>query len=289
VVLACGGFEWNPEMIRGFIGYNVAPLSPPNNTGDGLVMAQELGAQLANMGSYWGTPAMEDPAIVDDQGRPVPQFEGGRGMPGSIVVNAHGQRFANEAMPYNDFPKAMGRYDPTVVEFPNERAWLVFDHQAKESVQILSMVPGQPAPDWVAQASTVRDLAGRLGLDPEALEATVERFNKFAAAGEDPDFGRDHLGLMGVAPLRPIDQGPFYALPMKAGALGTNGGPKVDVDGRVLGRDGAPLVGLYAVGNTAASAFGWSYPSGGATIGHGVVFGYRAGRHVAAQPPVALG
>ena len=238
VVLACGGFEWNAEMVRGFIGYDLAPLSPPNNVGDGLVMAEEAGAQLANMGSYWGTPAMFDPAITLD-GEPVPQFEGGRGMPGSIVVNGHGARFANEAMPYNDFPKAMGAFDPTRLEFPNESpAWLIFDHTAKESTQILSITPGRPAPDWVAQAESIGALAERIGLDPEALTATVERYNKFAAAGEDPDFERHRLGLMGAAPLRPIEDGPFYALAMYAGALGTNGGPKVDADAQVVSTSG---------------------------------------------------
>ena len=288
VILACGGFEWNAEMVRGFIGYDLAPLSPPNNTGDGLVMAEEAGAQLFNMNSYWGTPAMFDPGITDGD-ELVPQFEGGRGMPGSIVVNRHAVRFANEAMPYNDFPKAMGIFDPTRLEFPNESpCWQIFDHTAKESVQILSMIPGRPAPDWVPRANSIAELATRIGLDPDTLCATVDRYNKFAAANEDPDFDRHRLALMGAAPLRPIEDGPFYALALHAGCLGTNGGPKVTADAQVISTSGQPIPGLYAAGNTAANAFGWAYPSGGATIGHGATFGYRAGRHAAAQPDRAL-
>ena len=118
VVLACGGFEWNPELVRAHIGYDVQPLSPPNNVGDGLVMAAHVGAQLANLNSYWGTPVMFDPEIERD-GALVPQFEWGRGAPASIVVNRKGARFANEALPYNDFPKAFGVYDPDAIEFPN--------------------------------------------------------------------------------------------------------------------------------------------------------------------------
>jgi succinate dehydrogenase/fumarate reductase flavoprotein subunit len=285
VVLACGGFEWNREMVRAYIGYEVEPLSPPNNVGDGLVMAMEAGAELANMTSYWGQPAMFDPEVTRD-GELVPQFEWGRGEPGSMIVNGHGQRFANEAMPYNDFPKAFGRYDPTTLEYPNEApAWMIFDRGVKDSVRILSMLPGEPAPSWVPQADTIAQLAPQLGIDPDALVASVERFNTFAAEGRDPDFGRTERGLMGPGRVRPIDQGPFYAVVVHAGALGTNGGPRLTADGEVRAIRGGVVPGLYAAGNTAASAFGGAYPSGGATIGNGVVFAFRVGRHVAAQPP----
>ncbi len=287
VVLACGGFEWNRQMVHDLIGYDVHPLTPPNNVGDGLVMAAEAGAALVNLNSYWGTPAMFDPGIVD-HGEPVPQFEGGRGMPGSIVVNGHGHRFANESVPYNDFPKAFGTFDVSRSERPNAApGWLIFDHEARESAQVLSMVPGKPAPDWVARAATVGELAERIGVDRASLEATVSRFNANAAEGTDPDFDRHRLGLMGVAPLRPLGSGPFYAIAIHPGTLGTNGGPRVDADAQVVSRDGKPVPGLYAAGNTAANAFGWAYPSGGATIAHGVTFGYLAGRHAAAQSPNA--
>jgi 3-oxosteroid 1-dehydrogenase len=283
VVLACGGFEWNRGMVRDLIGYDVQPLSPPNNVGDGLVMATEAGAALANLNSYWGTPAMFDPAIVD-HGEPVPQFEGGRGMPGSIIVNGHGHRFANEAVPYNDFPKAFGIFDASRAEFPNQApAWMIFDHEAKETTQILSITPGQPVPDWVRRADTIAELADRIGVDSETLDATMSRYNINAENGTDPDFDRHQFGLMAAAPLRPIGAAPYYALAVYPGTLGTNGGPRVTADGQVVSRAGSAIPGLYAVGNTAANVFGWAYPSGGATIAHGVTFGYRAGRHLAAQ------
>jgi succinate dehydrogenase/fumarate reductase flavoprotein subunit len=288
VVLACGGFEWNREMVRAFIGYDVQPLSPPNNVGDGLVMAMEAGAQLANMGSYWGQPAMFDPTVTKD-GDLVPQFEWGRGEPGSLIVNRHGVRFANEALPYNDFPKTFGRFDPTTIEFPNEApGWMIFDQQVKDSVRILSLLPGEPAPDWVPQAPTIRGLAERIGVDADALVATVERFNEHAARGEDPDFARTSVGLMGPGRVRPLDSPPYYAVVIHPGALGTNGGPRLDADGRVRSYRGTVVPGLYAAGNTAASVFGWAYPGGGGTIANGIVFGYLAGRHVAAQTSRAI-
>jgi succinate dehydrogenase/fumarate reductase flavoprotein subunit len=120
------------------------------------------------------------------------------------------------------------------------------------------------------------------------LDASVARFNANAARGVDPDFRRHEVGFQRVARLRPLDAPPYYAIAIWPGALGTNGGPRIDADGRVARAGGGHVPGLYAAGNTAASAFGWAYPSGGGTLGNGLTFGYRAGRHVAAQPRRAL-
>lgn len=288
VVLACGGFEWNPELVRTHIGYDVKPLSPPNNTGDGLNMATDVGAELGNLTSYWGTPVMFDPEITRD-GELVPQFEWGRGAPSSIVVNRKGRRFANEALPYNDFPKAFGVYDASRVEFPNAGpGFLIFDQRVRNGQRLLSMHPGDPTPDWVPVADTIRDLAERIGIDPDALEETVARYNEHAARGEDPDFDRHKYGLMSPGFVKPIDKAPFYALEIWPGMLGTNGGPRIDRNGQVLRRGGGLIGGLYAAGNTAANVFGWAYPSGGGTIGNGTVFGYLAGRHAGTRPPRAV-
>ena len=284
VVLACGGFEWNAELVKGHIGYDVKPLSPPNNVGDGLTMAMSVGAKLANMTSYWGTPVMFDPDITRD-GEPVPQFEWGRGAPASIVVNSKGVRFANEALPYNDFPKAFGRYDPEAVEFPNAApAYLIFDRTVRDSQRILSMFPGRPDPEWAVKADTITELAEKIGIDPAALDKTVVRYNEHAAQGEDPDFRRHEVGLMSPGHVAPIQKPPYYAVEMFPGTLGTNGGPQLDRNGQVRRRGGGLVSGLYAAGNTAANVFGWAYPSGGGTLGNGIVFGYLAGRHVGAQP-----
>jgi succinate dehydrogenase/fumarate reductase flavoprotein subunit len=284
VVLACGGFEWNPELVRAHIGYDVKPLSPPNNVGDGLAMAIQAGAKLANLNSYWGTPVMFDPAITRD-GAPVPQFEWGRGAPASIVINRKGLRFANEALPYNDFPKAFGRYDPESIEFPNAGpGFLLFDRTVRDAQRILSMYPGRPDPDWVVKADSIGALADRIEVDRPTLESTVARYNEHARRGEDPDFHRHERGLMGPGRVAPIEQPPFYAVAIFPGALGTNGGPQIDRDGQVRKLGGGLVGGLYAAGNTAANAFGWAYPSGGGTIGNGIVFGYLAGRHAASQP-----
>jgi predicted oxidoreductase len=173
--------------------------------------------------------------------------------------------------------------------FPNEApAWMIFDQGVRDSVRILSMFPGQPTPSWVPVADKIRDLAERIGVDPDALDATVSRFNEFAALGEDPDFGRTTHGLMAPGRVRPLDQPPYYAVVIHPGALGTNGGPRLNANGQVRSYRGDVVPGLYAAGNTAASAYAWAYPGGGGTIGNGIVFGYLAGRHIAAQPPRAI-
>jgi succinate dehydrogenase/fumarate reductase flavoprotein subunit len=286
VVLACGGFEWNAELVRAHIGYDVFPLSPPgNNTGDGLQMATKAGAKLANLDSYWGTPSMFDPDITREDGSLLPQFEWGRGAPASIIVNRKGNRFANEALPYNDFPKAFGTYDPEAVEFPNSGpGHLIFDRTVRDAQRILSMVPGGPDPAWVVKADTIAELAARISIDPEALESTVERYNANAAEGVDPDFRRHEVGLMSPGAVKPIVEAPFYAVEIHPGTLGTNGGPQVDRNGQVRKLGGGVVGGLYAAGNTAANVFGWAYPSGGGTLGNGLVFGFLAGRHVGSQP-----
>ncbi|HEY8526413.1 MAG TPA: FAD-dependent oxidoreductase [Acidimicrobiales bacterium] len=297
VVLASGGFEWNREMVRAFIGQDIEPLSPPHNVGDGHRMAMAVGARLANMGAFWGQPAILDPEVTFE-GRPLFQMGTARSNPGSILINKHGRRFANEGVAYQDLPKVFGTFDPVAVDYPNEApVWLVFDQRVKDTMVILpTVLPGQPAPDWIRRADTVRGLAAELGVDPDALEDTVARYNENAARGRDPDFHRGTTwfeGFMTGGPrpeqcLRPLDTPPYYAVELHNGALGTCGGPLIDRDGRVRTWDGGVVPGLYAAGNAAANVFGPAYPGGGATIGPALTFGYLAGRHVATRPPRAL-
>lgn len=292
VVLACGGFEWNAQMVQAFIGHAIEPLSPPYNEGDGHVMAMEAGAALANMWSYWGQPAMVDPDVVYE-GRAALQFSVGRTSPGSIVVNRQGRRFVNEGASYQDMPRSFGTYDPVGVDYPNEApVWMVFDQRVRDSTVILSMMPGSPTPKWVTEAPTIRELAATIDVPPDTLCETVARFNEHAAHGEDPDFHRGTLWWEafltgGPTPrkcLGPIEKPPFYAIEIHDGTLGTQGGPSIDEHARVRRSRGGVVEGLYAAGNAAACVFGPAYPGGGATLGPALTFGYLAGRHVATRP-----
>ena len=298
VVLACGGFEWNEDMVRAFIGQRVEPLSPPQNEGDGHRMAMEAGAALANMTSFWGQPGINEPGFEID-GRPVPQMGSVRSTPGAIVVNRHGHRFVNEGVTYQDFPKLLATYDPVAVAYPNAAPhWVVFDQRVKDTTVVLpSVLPGMPAPEWIRQAPTIGALAERIGVDPRTLEATVARWNADVAGGDDTDFHRGtttfEVHMSGARPtpsacMRPLEQAPFYAVELVNGTLGTNGGALVDEHARVRRMGGGVIPGLYAAGNAAACVFGPAYPGGGATIGPALTFGYLAGRHAAAQAPKDL-
>jgi 3-oxosteroid 1-dehydrogenase len=294
VVLACGGFEWNEQMVAGFIGQEIMPLSPPHNEGDGHRMAMEAGAQLANMMSFWGQPALLEPGFEID-GRQVPQMASIRSMPGVMIVNRYGDRFVNEGATYQDLPKALATYDPVAVDYPNRPpTWLVFDQRVKDTAVVLpTVLPGQPAPDWIYAASTIAELADQIGVAPERLEATVERWNEHVASGADPDFHRGTFwweafmtgGPTPEACMRPVAKALFYAVQLINGTIGTNGGSRIDAGGRVLGANGDPIPGLYAAGNTSACVFGRAYPGGGGTIGPALTFGYLAGRAAAAEEP----
>ena len=188
--------------------------------------------------------------------------------------------------------KAFAAFDPVAIEFPNEGpAWLIFDHDFKERTPILSVMPGQPAPDWLPHAATLDGLAQQIGVDAVALAETVGTWNAYAAKGEDPDFHRGTVwweAFMTGGPsarkcIGPIEAPPFYALAIHDGTLGTNGGVRINEHGQVRRYGGGVVPGLYAAGNASACVFGPAYPGGGATIGPALTFGSLAGRHAAAS------
>lgn len=298
VVLASGGFEWNEGMVQAFIGTTLDPLSPPSNEGDGHRMAMRAGARLANMTSFWGQPAVMEPGF-EYEGRPIVQMASFRSAPGVIVVNRHGRRFVNEGVTYQDFPKVLSAFDPVALDYPNAAPqWAIFDQQVKDRTVLLpSVLPGQPAPEWIVRAESIATLAQRIGVDATELEASVTRWNKHVAAGVDPDFLRGttrfetHMTGHGPSPaqvMAPVESPPFYAIELRNGTIGTNGGVAIDAHGRVQDYRGGHVGGLYAAGNATASVFGPAYPGGGATLGPALTFGFLAGRHVAAQEPRAL-
>jgi succinate dehydrogenase/fumarate reductase flavoprotein subunit len=289
VVLASGGFEWNADFVRAYLGVSeLQPVSAPSNTGDGLVMAQEAGALLGNMTEAWWFPTT-GPGTETYDGRPLYHVGTPRSEPGCVVVNAAGRRFANEACCYADFGRTYRAFDAVAGRQSNERAWAIFDQDVRDRIELGDLRPGTPTPAWVAEAPTVTELAERVGIDPAGLTEQVERFNGFAAQGADPDFGRGTLWFEGFTSggpdpaqsLAPIARAPFYAVAIHNGVLGTNGGPRTDAHARVLAARGGVIEGLYAAGNVAACVFGPGYPAGGATLGPALTFGYLAGRHLA--------
>jgi len=293
VVLATGGFEWDADLRQTFLrGPVTAPASPPTATGEGLKLAMAAGARLGNMTSAWWAPTLVTPDAPWPGGAPRAQIvliE--RTVPHSIMVNRAGKRFCNEAANYSALGGVFHQFDATRYDYPNLPAWLIFDAQYAARYPLGTRQPGQPLPDWVMRAETIEDLARQIGLDPAALGATVARFNAHADAGADPDFGRgtspydhfygDRARTGPFVTLGAIRQRPFFAVEIASGLLGTNGGPRTDGKGRVLGHDGAPIAGLFGAGNAIAAPTGGVYAGAGGTLGPALTFGYLAGRAAA--------
>jgi 3-oxosteroid 1-dehydrogenase len=294
VVIASGGFEWNPDLVKNFIyGPELAPISPPFNEGDGLKMAMDVGAELSNMSEAVYHASMRIPNEEYD-GRQLNRLTSAeRHNPGSILVNAAGRRFVNEGLCYHDVCLAMRVLDPVAFTYQNQPSWIIVHHAFLEKYPILTRYPGDPIPRWLTQAPTLRELAAKIGVNPEGLEATVTRFNQNARNGVDPDFHRgesaydryygDRTKEGAYQTLGALDQAPFYAIEMRVGAIGTRGGPTVDDKAQVLSIQGGIIPGLYAAGNAMAAITGMSYPGAGATIGPALTFGYIAGKSAAVR------
>ncbi len=191
VVLASGGYEWNADLRARFLpGPLTHPHTPPANEGDGLLMAMEVGADLANMNEAWWYPAASVPG-EQYEGRPLARFVGvERTAPHSIIVDRFGPRFVNEAANYNDMQKAFFSFDANEYAPRHLPCWVVFDRQYRSRYPVVTVRPGDPDPDWLPVRDTLEGLATAVGIDPVGLAATVERWNRFVADGRDRDFGR---------------------------------------------------------------------------------------------------
>lgn len=299
VILGTGGFEWDPALTQAFLrGPMHGAVSPPNNTGDGLRMAMEHGADLANMGEAWWVPIVQIPGDTIE-GKPRSRsVRLERTRPRSIIVNSAGRRFVNEACDYNSMAGAFHYLDPRD-GYVNDRGWMVFDSIHLQRYGFLGIEPGQPVPDWFCESADLTELAAKTGIDADGLTRTVESWNRHVAAGADPDFGRGSSAYDGYwgddsattpagKTLGPIDTAPFYAVPVSIGAMGTKGGPRTDHDARVLHVGGEPIPGLFAAGNAMGGATGRAYGGAGGTLGPAMVFGYRAGHAAATGKSVDL-
>ena len=299
VILGTGGFEWDPALTQAFLrGPMHGAVSPPNNTGDGLRMAMEHGADLANMGEAWWVPIVQIPGDTIE-GKPRSRsVRLERTRPRSIIVNSAGRRFVNEACDYNSMAGAFHYLDPRG-GYVNDRGWMVFDSIHLQRYGFLGIEPGQPVPDWFCESADLFELAAKTGIDANGLTRTVESWNRHVAAGADPDFGRgssaydgywgdDSATTLAGKTLGPIDTAPFYAVPVSIGAMGTKGGPRTDHDARVLHVGGEPIPGLFAAGNAMGGVTGRAYGGAGGTLGPAMVFGYRAGHAAATGKSVDL-
>lgn len=290
VVLATGGFERDPQLVRSFLrGPMTAPTGVESNEGDGLKMAMRLGASLGNMREAWWVPVMYAPA---DSGEPMALLVNReRTLPRSIIVNRAGRRFVNEAANYNALGGAFHAFDAGRFDYPNLPCWLLFDHEYLRRYGIGSLGPCEQAPEWLLSAPSLGELAGELDLDGASLSATVARFNADVAAGRDGCFARgdsaydlwagDRSEQGHARTLGPLQVAPFHAIELHPGCLGTSGGPRTDERAKVIDVDEEVIPGLYAAGNVMAAPTGMAYGGAGGTLGPAMVFGYIAGGNCA--------
>lgn len=289
VIIATGGFgasseadKWRPGTCSSH-----RSMSPAGNVGDGLELAASVGAVLGQdlvSNFYWAPVSV----LTHEDGREerFPHLVTDRAKPGLIAVNRLGRRFVNEADSYHRFVLAM-LADPEA----NSSCHLICDSRALASYG-LGLARPSPASNaalirrgYLLKADSIDALASNIGVQPQALRETIQRYNAEAARGADPDFGKGSSSYnrsMGDAAhgpnpcLAPVAQAPFYAVKLVTGDLGSALGIHVDERARALGAAGRAIPGLYAAGNDMNSIMNGTYPGPGITLGPALTFGYIA-------------
>ncbi len=300
VVLAAGGFPHDIERRK--LLFPHAPTgrehftpSPELNTGDGLRLGESAGGwvdtSIPNAGAWCPTSVV--PRKDGSQGV-MPHFID-RAKPGVIAITADGERFTNEALSYHDFVQDLVK-TCKAKHLPEFSAWLICDHHHLREYG-LGSVAKFPLPigkylksGYLKRGRTLDELASTIGVPAANLQRQVQTFNRDAATGTDTQFAKGstaynrYQGDALVAPnpcMAPIQTGPFYAIKIVIGEIGTFAGLATDASCRVLTRERQVVKGLYAVGNDAASVMGGNYPGAGITLGPALTFGYVAGMELA--------
>jgi succinate dehydrogenase/fumarate reductase flavoprotein subunit len=307
VVLTTGGFEFNDPMKASYL--RVWPsrfYGNPANTGDGIRMAQAVGADLWHMNnisgmavaswpgeqhSFWITPWLRSAFLAEESrdGEPLPN---GPPSYGAVIVDGYGRRFAQEIYKPYSFYWEMSYFDTDRAEFPRIPSHMIFDERTRLEGPIAN--PSGPfgplklyewsadntaeiEKGWIRKADTIGHLAELIGVPTEALEQTITDWNRYCREGADPEQGRDPTTLT------PIDTPPYYEIIQWPGSGNTLGGPRRDENARVLSTDGNPIPRLYSAGEL-GSIYGFLYQGGG-NLAECIAFGRIAGANAAAEAP----
>jgi len=284
-VLTCGGYLHNATMKRDFLRtWPVYFYGNPGNTGDGVRMAQEVGADLWHMNQMIGR-AIGNFTLEDGSDLSVMLF---LNPPGYVITDRHGKRFADESTQANllhGFYYHLLAYDPETGETPRNPCYWFFDERRRKAGMLTLPSVGVHAVGiyrwsednqaeidrgWIASGATIAEAARAAGLaDPEGAEAEIAAYNAACASGTPDPFGRPAETMV------PVDQGPFYCVRLYPGGSNTTGGPRRDAGARILDTRGAPIPGLYAAGEL-GQATGMLYPSDGSNLSEGFCFGQIA-------------
>ncbi len=295
VVLAAGGFEHNQEMRDKYLPkptdhrWSAGTL---DNTGDAILEGIRLGAKMHRLNEAWWCNTISVP------GEEIPRLSiMEKSYPGSIVVNPAGQRFSNESQNYMAFQ--METFEVNTEENPCTPSWQIFDANFRARYFVGPLFNSKFRPDWAlpasyekegffAKADTVAQLASKINVDAQGLQATVNKMNEYAATGKDLDFQRgdsaydQYYGDPRSQPnpcLAAVDTAPFYAIRVDPGDFGTQGGMVITANAEVMREDGSVIEGLYAVGNCSAPTLP-CYPGPGSTLGPAMTFAYQAAKAI---------
>ncbi len=296
VVMATGGFPWSEALRQSLYPQPTGPwsMSPQGNSGDGIAQACAVGGTL---GAGHVSPAFWAPVSIlkraDGTQLRYPHLVWDRAKPGLMAVNGAAERFVNESTSYHEFVNAMYRSHEMVPTLP---AFLICDAPFIERWGMGLALPGGRSREhlvragYLYKADTLEALAAQLGLDGSSLQLTASRFNQWADKGQDDDFGKGstaynrYLGDPDHQPnpcLGKVQSGPFYAVKVYAGDIGTAVGIRCNEHAQALNAQDQPIVGLYAAGNDMHSVMGGEYPAPGITLGPALTFGWLAARHLA--------
>jgi succinate dehydrogenase/fumarate reductase flavoprotein subunit len=286
VVLATGGFENDPEMVRDYLGMADPPIwGTPAATGDGHKMAMRIGADLWHMDNMMTIVGVDTPDFHS-----AFATLGLVGPRGYVFVGPDGSRFVDENVQIRHGHALIhGRYEL----YPLQRGHVIFDERTRRAGPLVPRPEYMPVgwnliienyvwsddnlaeieKGWIVKADTLPELAARLGIPAGKLEKTVALYNRYSAAGEDEQFGRDPATLI------PLQEPPYYAFTSGPILCWSNGGPRRNEHSQVLSLSGEPIAGLYAAG-TVSSTYSWC-KDGGFHIADALAFGRIAGRHAA--------
>lgn len=294
VLVNAGGFAQNQTMRDRYQPGTRAEWSnaAEGDTGEMILEMQRIGAALGQMDEMIGYQSTLPPGWREAYIKPPAQSLTAK--PHAILVDQSGVRYQNEGGSYALYCQNMLARDKIVPAIPS---WAVFDHQYIVKYMLAGTMPGAKKPEsWTSEgylkkADSIEQLAGLIHVDPATLKATVERWNGFCDKGHDEDFKRGERAYdrwlgdpfnEGIhQTLGKIAQGPFYAVPVVPGDVGTYGGVVTDTNARVLKADGTPIPGLYATGVSTASVMGRYYLGAGASIGPSFTWAYVAAKHAA--------
>jgi 3-oxosteroid 1-dehydrogenase len=297
VLVNAGGFSRNQPMRDQYQPGTSAnwTSTAPGDTGEMIEEMMRCGAAIAQMDTFVGYQLTLPPGAAGQDVKPSMQKT--TASPHCILVDQSGVRYMNEGGSYMAYCDGMLARNKTVPAVPS---WAVFDSRHINKYMLANTMPGSKKPaawtesGYLKKADSIAALAGQMQVNAAALTATVERFNGFVKNNHDDDFQRGDraydrwLGDFTHQPsqtLGTIESGPFFAVEVFPGDVGTYGGVVTDASARVLGEDGSVIPGLYATGVCTASVMGRKYPGAGCSVGPSFVWGYVAAQHAAGAGP----